>query len=135
MVNEMSETWLPIPGFEGQYEASSLGHVRSLTRVINGRVQPGRVMRAVTDRHGYLIISLRQDGRVTRKGVHQWVALAFHGEPDPGQEVRHLDGDQLNNIATNLKWGTRSENVQDSVRHGTHYQVARRIRLRSIHGE
>ena len=52
--------------------------------------------------------------------VHRLVALAFHGEPEPGQLVRHLDGDQTNNVPSNLAWGTMAENQLDSVRHGTH---------------
>ena len=51
--------------------------------------------------------------------VHRLVAEVFHGSPKKGHEVRHLDGNCLNNAASNLAWGTRSENMQDKTRHGT----------------
>ena len=50
--------------------------------------------------------------------VHRLVCWAFHGKPEEGQEVRHLDGDRLNNLPSNLKWGSRVENCADTVRHG-----------------
>jgi hypothetical protein len=51
--------------------------------------------------------------------VHRLVALAFIGEPEPGQEVCHVDGDQMNPRVENLYWGSRSDNVNDAVGHGT----------------
>lgn len=57
--------------------------------------------------------------------VHRAVALAFLGEPPPGQEVRHKDGDPGNAELSNLEYGTRSENMRDAVRHGTHHETAK----------
>jgi hypothetical protein len=73
--------------------------------------------------NGYLAVTVRTDGRTVSRYVHTLVARAFHGEPTPGQEVRHLDGVQTNNRADNLAWGTRAENMRDAVAHGSHPQT------------
>lgn len=58
----------------------------------------------------------------SQQSVHRLVCLAFHGQPPTSKhETRHLNGKKHDNKPTNLTWGTRSENVLDSVRHGTHY--------------
>lgn len=68
----------------------------------------------------YLGVTLRAaDGAQQRAYIHGLVAEAFHGPRPDGMEVRHLDGDRLNNDATNLRWGTRSQNMRDKERHGT----------------
>lgn len=83
---------------------------------------------AGTDRRPYVYTGK------TKKCVHQLVALAFYGERPEGKEVRHLDGNKLNNHKDNLRYGTRSENQLDSVNHGSHSfvkvnrQVAEEIR-------
>lgn len=109
----MSAQWHALPGFENRYEVSSAGDVR--------RIATGHVLAQGTDRKGYRWVSLSLRGRTKRVRLHRLVALAFRGEPAPRQEVRHLDGNPGNNRATNLKWGSKSENRLDSVRHGTHY--------------
>ena len=114
-------TWLPIPGSDG-YEASTDGRIRSVSRVVyrkDGKSQPvkGRELKTWVTR-GYRAIKLGVHGRHTY--VHTLVCEAFHGpRPSPKHEVRHLNGDNFDNRAENLAWGTRSENKQDSIRHGT----------------
>jgi hypothetical protein len=116
------EEWRPIAGFEGVYEVSDLGRVRSLdrTEVYLNRKRKGRVLkqgRAGGANRDYRTVTL---GARNYRQVHQLACTAFHGEPIPGNVVRHLDGDSFNNLSTNLAWGTRSENHADAVRHGTH---------------
>ncbi|MCA4754789.1 HNH endonuclease [Mycolicibacterium fortuitum] len=121
------ETWLPVPGFEGLYEVSSLGNVRSVDRVVVGgpyglpQTRKGRVRKPQTDHGGYHRVMLYRDGRPGEShGIHKLVALAFH--PDgwfEGADVRHLDGVRTNNASSNLAWGTRSENERDKIAHGT----------------
>jgi hypothetical protein len=57
--------------------------------------------------------------------VHRVVAEAFHGPLPPEMQVRHLDGNRENNAPSNLAYGTRSENMQDQVRHGVHYMAGK----------
>ncbi len=127
----INEKWSPIPGFEGLYEASSLGRIRSLARP---RVPETRVIEGRVTRYGgqgrigtpYRSVSLCREAEKPRNlRVHQLVALAFLGEPEPGQQVRHLDGDSLNNTLSNLTYGTASENALDTVLAGNHHQASK----------
>lgn len=100
--------WRPIPGDE-PYEASSTGEIRSPRKILS--TQRNTVS-------GYLYVTLGYGNRRTRT-VHSLVLRAFHGPRPEGVEARHLDGNQLNNSAVNLTWGTHSENLRDTVKHGT----------------
>jgi len=107
--------WRPVPGYEGRYDVSSDGRVRSH---LSGNP---RDLKLILGGNGYLRVSLSNHGRRDVREVHRLVALVFHGE---GNEcVRHLDGDKLNNAATNLRNGTHSQNSEDCVVHGGHFQA------------
>ncbi len=69
---------------------------------------------------GYPQVGLRRDGKAYTRHVHRLILETFIGPCPEGMECRHLDGDSVNNRLDNLKWGTHSENMQDSIRHGTH---------------
>lgn len=114
------EKWRPIPGHEG-YEASSLGRIRGVDRVLvskNGvkRNWAGRIRKLSLDTSGYSVVWIQ--GRVWR--VYLLVAKTFHGPRPPGLVVRHLNGNSLDDRPENLAYGTVSENVLDEVSHGTH---------------
>lgn len=114
--------WRPIPGFESTHEASSWGGIRTIARLSsNGRRLRSRLRRTLLHK-GYRRLTLHQGGQQFPTTVHQLVCLTFHG-PGDGRQVRHLDGDSLNNCADNLTWGTGTENNRDSVEHGTHKQA------------
>ena len=129
LFNMAIEVWKAVRGFEGAYEVSNSGVVRSLDRMVGGprgqRVWRGREMKSRVARNGYALVQLKNNGAVRSAHVHTLVLEAFVSERPEGQECRHLDGDRLNNRLENLRWGTRSENVQDSISHGTHYQTSR----------
>lgn len=120
--------WRSVVNFEGYYEVSDQGQVRSLDRVIkskrwpNGRGQPwkGCILVTAVDRDGYQYVTLCRDGKRTTHRIHHLVLEAFVGPRPPDKEARHLDGDETHNWRTNLAWGTKLENEQDRVRHGTH---------------
>lgn len=103
----------PIPGHPG-YIATAGGQIVSCYR---GR----RILKARPNRDGYLQLGLyRPDGGRTKHAVHHFVLLAFAGTPvPPRHHGRHLNGDQLDNRASNLAWGTQAENYADQVRHGS----------------
>lgn len=115
------ERWKSAVGYEGIYEVSNLGRVRSMPRFdARGRRVRGRIRALAAQSSGHLYVNLHKGGRGSTEKVHRLIATAFLGPSRPGQEVRHLDGDPSNNRVDNLQWGTRSENIRDSVRHGTH---------------
>lgn len=120
------EQWRPIPGYEGAYEVSSLGRVRSLDRVTDrGRRWKGRVMRPAALKSGYLIVSLWREGKQTTPLVHRLVLAAFVGPAPEGCEALHANGINSDNRIANLSWGTHSENQLDQVAHGTHTKASK----------
>lgn len=116
-----AEEWRPVPGYDGVYEVSNLGNVRSWTHR-----KRGAVMKQAFGTHGYLTVCVRGiDGRTRRSTVHTLVAAAFIGPRPDGTETRHLDGNPTNNHALNLAYGTHAENQLDSVRHGSHVNASK----------
>jgi hypothetical protein len=118
-----SEEWRPVPGYP-DYEVSDRGRVLSKKR--NNPGGRHRLLRGVVHPRGYLQVFLRANGAYRNRKVHQLVLEAFVGQMPEGMEVRHLDGDKSNNTLPNLAYGTRSENVRDQLRHGTHNSAGRR---------
>lgn len=113
------ELWRSITGYEGCYEVSNLGRVRSLDRVdCAGRKLRGQI-RQPNASHGYLSVSLYADGKETRHLINRLVLCAFIGPPRAGQQAAHEDGDRGNNLCSNLQWQTPKENNADKKRHGT----------------
>lgn len=124
MSNAIPERWLPIPGYEGYYEASDLGRIRTLPRSF--RKSFVRVLKPWTKPCGHLMVALSVNGRLRSHDVHRLVALTFLGAPpSPHHEICHNDGNPANNVPSNLRWGTRSENILDAVRHGTNHWTSR----------
>jgi len=119
----MAEQWLPVKGYEGLYEVSDHGRVRSLERVVmrsNGAPQKVRaklLRQSILDGYPSVGLTLTRNGS-RRRQVHRLMAEAFLG-PAKGLDARHLDGCRHNNLLTNLSYGTRKENVEDARRHGT----------------
>ena len=115
--------WKSVPEWEGWYEVSSRGEVRSVNRTIlfsDGRVRAytGKKLAQYTDRNGYRKVTLKKNGTDFRVHVHFLVASAFLGPRPKGWVVRHFDGDNTNNKKGNLKYGTHAENHADTLRHG-----------------
>ena len=122
------ERWLPAVGFEGWYEVSSLGRVRSVTRQILVRfttrapalrIRRGRIIKQALGTSGYWQVRFSRDGVATNQVVHRLVAAAFIGPCPPGLDVRHGVAGKLVNRASNLSYGTRAENMHDCIRDGT----------------
>lgn len=117
-----AERWLPVVGWEGLYEVSDLGRVRSLPRQTQTGLRGGQVLKPRPDADGYLLVNLSRAGIKTTKKVHQLVAEAFLGPCPPGQEVCHNRPNSRDCAeATNLRYGTRSQNIQQAVQEGTHW--------------
>lgn len=111
-----------------QHEVSSDGRVRTIGRWVDftGRAPrwfDGKELAHTSDTYGYRMVNIGGYGRKRngrRARIHRLVCETFHGpQPHPGHEVRHLDGNHLDNRVENLAWGSRSENKKGAVRHGT----------------
>lgn len=111
-----SESWLPAVGYEGLYEVSDLGRVRSLPRVRrNGNPLSGRILRPGPQRRGYLTVALTgRDGVVRSRRVHQLVLAAFVGMRPEGMAVLHRNDVPGDNRLVNLYYGSRLENFVDA---------------------
>jgi hypothetical protein len=114
-----AERWLPVPGWLYYEVSDHEGRVRSKPR----KGTRGGLLAGSTDPSGYLLVQLHEHGRLGNYRRHQLVALAFIGRCPYGQEVRHLDGNQLNNNLSNLAHGTHQRNTQERVEHGHHFQA------------
>ena len=109
------EIWKDIEGYEGRYQVSNRGNVKSLERTVwNNRgyyktIQE-RILKAGKSNTGYLQVALFKDGKAKGYLVHQLVATAFCENPMRYTEVNHLDEDKTNNKVENLEWCSKSYN-------------------------
>jgi hypothetical protein len=104
--------WRDIDGFDGRYQVSNTGLVRSFGK-------DGWKAKTPSMQSGYRVANLSLNGRNIRRMVHQLVARAFIGPPPAGKDtVNHIDGDKLNNTPANLEWCTRAENMVHAWRTG-----------------
>lgn len=119
------ETWLPIAGFEGLYEVSSDGQIRTHRRQgTNSRVLVGR------EHNGYRRVDLYKRRKRHPRYIHALVLEAFSGARPIGYEACHSNGVRSDNRVENLRWGSRSENCEDSRIHGTLARGSRNGRSR-----
>lgn len=115
--------WVDVPGWEGLYEVSDTGVIRSKDRHVPTRggalaLRKGRVLRLVEKNNGYLCVTLANGALRPQLSVHKIVARAFLGECPLGLHVLHYDGNKRNNAVKNLRYGTPAENHFDTERHG-----------------
>lgn len=124
VMNMEDEIWKDIPNYEGLYQVSNWGRVKSMERVIHfpanhrnktySRIQKERIVRPIT-MGGYLGFNV---GRKKKMYVHRAVALAFIPNIDNKTDVNHIDGDKYNNHLENLEWVTRKENMRHAFSNG-----------------
>ena len=119
--------WKPVVGFEGSYEVSNLGEIRSVARISS--YHDPRWNTTVTRAYksciikqnnvsGYKFIGLYKGGKLYQFYVHRLVAQAFIPNPENKPEVNHIDGDKSNNHVSNLEWCTRIENQHHAMING-----------------
>lgn len=121
----MEEVWKEIEGYEGLYEVSNFGRIRSLDRVAitysNGgtQVRKGRIRVGTVDKStGYVKLLLCKNAVQVSYTLHRLVALAFIPNPENKPHVNHKDGNKANNHVDNLEWCTALENVQHAISTG-----------------
>ncbi|SMC46366.1 NUMOD4 domain-containing protein [Pedobacter africanus] len=122
------EIWKDIRGFEGFYQISNLGRVRSLDRVIHYKnpdqkgttsgLYKGTIRKIRIGRSGYPEVLLSKNAKKILKRIHSLIAIHFIDNPHGRKEVNHIDGDKSNNSIENLEWSNRSENTAHSYKMG-----------------
>lgn len=119
------EEWRPIRGFEGLYDVSNRGEVRSLPREVQGTrkyTTKGGPLKGSTHKSGHISVSLSIGGVRKREYIHRLVYQEFVGEIPDGMEIRHLNGVPSDNRLENLRIGTRTDQRNDDIRNGVHWQ-------------
>lgn len=125
---ENTEIWKPVVGYEGLYEVSSLGRVRSLDRIdSNNHPLKGVILKPYISNSGYLLVGLYKQQKRDRKLLHRLVAEAFIPNPDNKPEIDHINTIKTDNTVflnedgsinyekTNLRWTTRKENINNPL--------------------
>jgi len=117
------EKWKPIPGWEGLYEASNLGRIRSCPREgvtsFGVRSYGGEIIKPIRAKTGYMVANFIHAGKRKQVLIHRCVLLAFIGEPRKGQQACHNNGDRADNRLANLRWDSIKSNHADKKSHGT----------------
>ena len=117
-----NEVWKSVKDYNGFYEVSNLGRIRSVDRYVRwkqcNRFYPGKVRLIGRNEYGYRTILFSKDGVEKCRRVSRLVALAFIPNPKRLPEVNHKDGNKLNDHVSNLEWCTKSDNIKHAWRTG-----------------
>lgn len=120
---EAKEEWRAVPGYEGWYEVSDLGRVRSVDRIVDHEKDGSarrrtHILKPAPNTSGYPIVVLCKNSVNWTVPVHRLVSLAFLNDGSDGLEINHIDGNKRNNRLCNLQRVTRSENLKHAYRMG-----------------
>ena len=120
------EIWKDVVGYEGLYQVSNYGRVKSLERKINNRIYEERIISQEKSKDGYLRVDLHKDGNRKHKKVHRLVAQAFIPNPENKPFVLHKVGVNVGGTdhVSNLYWGDHMENMKDRKKEGYHSKQA-----------
>lgn len=128
----MKEKWKPVVTYEGLYEVSNYGRVRSVARTFitkQGHLKSvgQHIMKPYVNDNGYVVVNLTRSGKSRKNKVHRLVMLAFTKWDLERGDVNHKDGNKLNNRLDNLEWCTKSENMYHATKTGLRdYESIRR---------
>lgn len=138
------EKWKPILNFENSYEVSNQGRVRSINKLVNTgirhsdqRVRKGRMLKLNLKSTGYLSVDLSDSNIKKTINVHRLVATTFVANPQGKPQVNHINGNKVDNRATNLEWVTASENHQHRYKHLGHIGKRKQVlcvETKQVHG-
>lgn len=117
----MKEIWKDIPNYEGYYQASNLGKIRSLNRKVNCGItsnkqvlRKGKVLCAHPNLRKYLTVVLSINNKQKTFTVHRLIAKTFIPNPNNYPQINHIDGNKNNNCVNNLEWCTSKQNIKHS---------------------
>ncbi len=110
----MNEKWKPILGYEGLYEVSDAGRVKSLPKYLGPRYRGEVILKPGYSKDGYLLVALCIDSILKTQRVHRLVLETFNGPCPEGMECNHKNGVKTDNTIENLEWTTHYANIQHS---------------------
>lgn len=130
----MEEVWKDIRGYEGYYQISSCGRIKSLDRKVKHlkggyAIKKGKILKQCYDKDGYLLVVLYKNNKKRTRRVHRLVAMAFIPNPNNYPQINHRDEDKTNNTVQNLEWcdakynnayGTRTERIFKQTKRNEH---------------
>jgi hypothetical protein len=134
----MEETWKDIVGYEGAYQISNLGRIKTLPRILirrNGSPQTikPKIRKNTLGNNGYYTLTLQVDGKKIRtEYIHQLLAKTFIPNPENHPNVCHKNDIKTDNRLENLYWGTRKDNAEDSVRNGRHVNTGAVLTIEKV---
>jgi len=118
--------WRPIKGYEGRYEISEDGQVKSLPKIKGFYIRGELILKTSLDKNGYVRVTLSdENGKSKTKKVHRLVAEAYIPNPNNLPEVNHCNGIKTDNSVNNLEWTTNVDNIRHAIKSGLrdyHYQ-------------
>lgn len=122
-VQNSEEIWKDIIGYEGLYQVSNFGRVKSLDRMTNGPngcliPKPGKIIKQRPTKWGYMKVKLSKKSVFKHPTVHRLVAIHFIPNPENKPQVNHIDCDRKNNNLINLEWCTPKENQKHALENG-----------------
>lgn len=135
----MNEIWKDIEGYEGLYQVSNLGRVKSLERMCRCRGDgvrkvPERILKPGLNGHGYLTVALSNEGVWVTYYVHNVTSQAFLYKKAGATEVNHKNGNKQDNKIANLEWVTGDENIEHSFREGLQPRPRKAIHMLTLDG-
>lgn len=122
-----NEVWKPVQGYEGLYEISNLGRLKSPQKVVNGKegrlhTLKERMLNPRVNQTGYYHTALYKNGKPKWYTVHRMVALSWIDNPENKPHINHKDSNRLNNRVDNLEWCTHGENMKHGFLYGNKTQ-------------
>ena len=117
----MEEIWKDIPNYEGLYQASNLGRIKSIQYFnhTNNKIYPrDKILKPILNEKGYCRVDLSKSRKIKRHRVHRLVAETFIPNPYNLLEVNHIDGNKQNNKVNNLEWCSHSYNMKEACKLG-----------------
>lgn len=123
------EIWKDIPGYEGCYQASNLGNIKSIPRYVSNHtgmlLVKEKLITQRKNKQGYMICYLSKNAKDECFRVHRLIAKTFIPNPENKPQVNHIDGNKSNNRLENLEWCTNSENQIHAFKNGLNYVTGR----------
>lgn len=123
----LKEEWKDIEGYEGLYQISNLGRVKSLKRNTKNQCKNAEVIKTQEIRNGYYSVSLWKNGVGKHHLIHRLISQAFIPNPNNKPQINHIDGNKTNNHIENLEWVTESENARHAYNNGLIKPYTRKI--------